>query len=534
MIRRALISVSNKEGIVELAKALKGFQYEIVSTGGTAETLKEAGIEILSVSDYTGFPEMMEGRLKTLHPRIHGAILGSREKSSHIDDAKTYGIKWIDLVIVNLYPFEDIAKLSRPEWSQLVENIDIGGPAMIRAAAKNHQHVTVVVSPKNYKTIIQRIKKNPESPFDLEYRWEMAARAFKHCAIYDSMIASTISQFKIDENFDLQKDSFPKYHFMHGRLLHELRYGENPHQKAAVYRLSRPKEDMPISKSLQGKELSFNNYLDADSAWTLLRELPPKSAVIIKHNSPCGVGIGSKALESFQRALASDPESAFGGIVAISDHVDADLASVLQEHFFEIVCAPSFGVEAREILQKKKNLRIILIPKSESNDGDFQNFKNSSVDIRKLHGAYLVQETDEFSSFHDFIFGPDSQCVTKRAPAEEELRALRLAWVISKNVKSNAIVIANETQSLGIAGGEVNRKFATLSAVTRANSKPSKIQVCASDGFFPFKDSVEILAKAGVTAIVQPGGSIRDEEVIEACNQYQIAMIFTKMRHFKH
>jgi phosphoribosylaminoimidazolecarboxamide formyltransferase/IMP cyclohydrolase len=534
MIRRALISVSNKDGLIELAKALKGFQYEIISTGGTAETLREAGVEILSVSDYTGFPEMMEGRLKTLHPRIHGAILGSREKTSHIEDAKTYGIKWIDLVVVNLYPFEEISKRARPDWAQLVENIDIGGPAMIRAAAKNHRHVTVVVSPKNYKNLIQRIKKNPDSPFDLEYRWEMAARAFRHCAIYDSLIASTLSQYKIKETYELERESFPKYHFFHGRLLQNLRYGENPHQKAAAYRLSRPVESMPISKSLQGKELSFNNYLDADSAWSLLKELPPKSAVIIKHNTPCGVGVATTALESFQKALSADPESSYGGVVAISDHVDAELASALQEHFFEIVCAESFGVEAREILEKKKNLRIILFPKNDSQADDSQLNSLTPTDIRKIHGGYLLQDRNELTGFHDFIFGPDAQTVTQRSPSESELKALRLAWVVCKNVKSNAIVIGNENQSLGIAGGEVNRKFATKSAVDRAKNHESDRRVCASDGFFPFKDSIEILAQAGITSIVQPGGSIRDEEVIEACNRHQIAMIFTKLRHFKH
>lgn len=533
MIKRALISVSDKTGIVELAKALKHFQIEIISTGGTAKVLEEVGVKTVSVSDYTGFPEMMEGRLKTLHPRVHGGLLGDRENPEHTDSANTYGIHWIDLLVVNLYPFESVADSKRPQWKDLIENIDIGGPAMIRAAAKNHRYVTVVVNPKDYKQVIQRLKKNSDEAFDLQFRYEMAVKAFRHTALYDSLIAETLSQFDIDENFELKKKKFPTYHFIHGRLLHELRYGENPHQKGAIYRLSRPKEPMAISKSLQGKELSFNNYLDADSAWKLLRELPKKSSVIVKHNNPCGVGLGSTEKESYERALASDPESAFGGILAISGHVDANLAQKLIEHFYEIVCAESFGVEAREILQTKKNLRLILLPKNETSESS-EIIETPSLDLKKLTGSYLVQDVDSIGVFSDYVFGPDVQFVTERRPTTEEMQALRLAWVLSKNVKSNAVVITNSHQSLGIGAGEVNRRFATEAAVKRSQKFNSDIRVAASDGFFPFRDSIDVLKEGKVSAIVQPGGSIRDKEVIQACNENNIAMIFTKIRHFRH
>lgn len=532
MIKRALISVSDKTGLVELGKALKGFQFEIISTGGTAQALAEAGIETISVSDYTGFPEMMEGRLKTLHPRVHGALLGRREDEQHKADAGTYGIQWIDLVVVNLYPFEAVAEKSkRPDWKDLIENIDIGGPAMIRAAAKNHEYVTVCVNPKDYRHLIQRLKKNSNEPFDMNFRYEMAVKAFRHTAMYDSFVAQTLSHFELDApNKALKRKDFPKYHFVHGKLHQELRYGENPHQKAAAYRLTQPREYMPVSSSLQGKELSFNNFLDADSAWKILLELPPKSTVILKHNNPCGVGIGESTHESFERAMSADTESAFGGVIGISGEVNSSLAEKISETFFEIVCAQSFSVGAREVFQKKKNLRLLLLPDMQ----DLTDQQRGSVDIRKLSGMYLFQDTDDLGTFGDYVLGPDAQVVTEKSPTPEEESALRLAWVSCKNLKSNAVVIANETQTLGIGCGEVNRRFATEGAISRAKCIPSDLKVCASDGFFPFSDSIPLLREFGVTAIVQPGGSIRDQEVIDACNEAGISMIFTKQRHFRH
>jgi phosphoribosylaminoimidazolecarboxamide formyltransferase/IMP cyclohydrolase len=531
MIRRALISVSDKTGLLELAKALKGFQVEILSTGGTAKALEESGIEITSISDFTGFPEMMEGRLKTLHPRVHGALLGKRDDPKHQDDARTYGIQWIDLVVVNLYPFEQVAQSSlKPSWQDLIENIDIGGPAMIRAAAKNHQHVTVVVDPRDYRYIIKRLKKNPEDPFDLKFRYQLAAKAFRQTAIYDSVIASTLSHFEISEDHELSRTEYPRYHSIHGRLVQGLRYGENPHQKGALYKLTRPIEYKPLSDSLQGKELSFNNYLDADAAWKLLIELPEKSCVIIKHNNPCGVGRGQTEQEAYDRAFQADPESAFGGVVAISGTVHSELASKLAESFYEIVCAQAFGVGAREIFEKKKNLRLLLLP-------DLQSLQGSQVphfDIRKLSGSYLVQDYDSLGKYSEFVLGPDVQCVTRRSPTDQERKALEFAWVVSKNLKSNAVVIANENQTLGIGVGAVNRKFASQFAMERASAFSSELRVCASDGFFPFSDNIEVLRSGGVSAIVQPGGSIRDPEVIEACNAANIAMLLTKSRHFRH
>lgn len=530
MIRRALISVSDKAGLIELGKALKHFQIEILSTGGTATLLNDATIKTISVSDYTGFPEMMDGRLKTLHPKIYGSLLGRENIPQDVTEAQTYGIEWIDLVVVNLYPFEKVATSSKkPDLSELIENIDIGGPSMIRAAAKNHDRVTVVVDPKDYPKIIQKLKENPNDPFDASFRYRMAMKAFRYTSLYDSFISQTLSQFEWDGK-ELTRHPFPLYHSIHGKLANELRYGENPHQKAAHYKLQMPREKSPLSESLQGKELSFNNLLDSDAAWRMISELPKNSTAIIKHNNPCGVGLGATPLESYQRAFTADPESAFGGIVVISGEVDHDLAKSLSEPFFEIICAESFTLEAREILQAKKNLRLILIPES-ATDGDRY---RSSVDVKKVIGGYLIQDPDQFGNYNEGVLGPDASVVTQKQPSEDEMKALRLAWVVAKNSKSNAIVIANQHQTLGIGCGQVNRKFSSRTAAQQAAHFDSKIRVCASDGFFPFPDSIEVLKEAGVTSIVQPGGSIRDAQVIEACDAAGISMVFTKARHFSH
>lgn len=532
MIKRALISVSDKTGLVELGKALKHFQVEIISTGGTASALQEANVDVVQVSDYTGFPEIMDGRLKTLHPRVHGGLLGRRSDPKDEEFAQTYGIRWIDLVVVNLYPFEDVVENNkRPEYSDLIENIDIGGPAMIRAAAKNNQDVVVVVDPSDYKDLIRRLKSSGQEEIDREYCYEMAMKAFHHTAIYDSRIAETLSQYRLkEEGQPLERENFPRYHFISGKLGHELRYGENPHQKAAVYRLQYPREGNPLGQSLQGKELSFNNYLDADSAWRVLTELPPKSTVIVKHNNACGVGMGESESESFLRARGADPESAFGGIVAISGNIDEKLAREITENFVEIVCAESIDVDARDVFAEKKNLRLLLLPSIKNLSQEEREF----TDIRKIQGSYLVQEGDQLGQFGHHILGPDLSCATKKEPSKEEMDALCFAWVVAKNTKSNAIVIANQTQTLGIGAGEVNRKFASEAAVRRAEKFDSKIRVCASDGFFPFADGVELLRKGGVSAIIQPGGSIRDQEVIDACDAAGISMLFTKARHFRH
>ncbi len=530
MIRRALISVSDKAGLIELGKALKHFQVEILSTGGTAKMLADATIKTTSVSDYTGFPEMMDGRLKTLHPKIYGSLLGRESVEKDVQEARTYGIEWIDLVVVNLYPFEKVASASKnPALHDLIENIDIGGPTMIRAAAKNHDRVLVIVDPKDYPKVIQKLKENPENPFDAAFRYKMAVKAFRSTALYDSFIAQTLSQLEWD-GLELKRHTWPLYHSVHGKLSQSLRYGENPHQRGAYYKIEMPHEKSPLSESLQGKELSFNNLLDSDAAWRIISELPKNSTAIIKHNNPCGVGVGQTTLESYQRAFSADPESAFGGIVAISGEVDHELAKILCEPFFEIICAESFTVEAREILTSKKNLRLVLIPEAAVE----REMYLSQVDLRKLVGGYLVQDPDQFGNFNDGILGPDASVVTKKAPSEQELKAMKLAWVVSKNSKSNSIVIANSDQTLGIGCGQVNRKFSSQHAAERAANFPGGLRVCASDGFFPFPDSIEVLEKAGVSAIVQPGGSVRDAQIIEACDQRGIAMIFTKARHFSH
>jgi phosphoribosylaminoimidazolecarboxamide formyltransferase/IMP cyclohydrolase len=531
MIKRALLSVSDKTGLIELGKALKHFQIEILSTGGTAQLLNDSTIKTISISDYTGFPEMMEGRLKTLHPKVHGALLGRRDHTSDLQEAQTYGIEWIDLVVVNLYPFEKVVSASaRPDLGELIENIDIGGPTMIRAAAKNYEHVLVVVDPKDYPKVIQRLKDNPQNPFSRDFRYQMAVKAFRATAIYDSLIAETLSRYEWKDESELIHHQFPLFHSLHGKLSKQLRYGENPHQKSAYYKFAPTFEKSPLSESLQGKETSYNNILDSDAAWRLIQELPRNSCAILKHNNPCGVGLGDNPIESYKRAFSSDSESAFGGVVVVSGEVDQHLAKLLCEPFFEIICAESFTVEARDIFQSKKNLRLMMIPFRETEAEHYR----SRIDLKKVTGGYLIQDPDQFSVFHEGILGPDAQVVTERAPTEEERTALCLGWVIAKNARSNAVVITNQHQTLGIGCGQVNRRFASEHAARRASLFESPVKACASDGFFPFADSIEALQTAQVTAIAQPGGSIRDAEVIEACNKAKIAMIFTKARHFSH
>lgn len=530
MHKTALVSVSDKTQLIEIGKALKHFNFEIISTGGTAQSLLENNIPCTQVSDYTGFPEMMEGRIKTLHPRVHGAVLGDRSVKDHQEAANTYGIKWIDLVIVNLYPFAQVANRAKPEWKDLVENIDIGGPAMIRAAAKNHRFVTVLTDPKDYKEAIQKLKDNPQEPFDQKYRYQMALKAFKHTAEYDSLIAQTLSRFEIDEQRRLTEKQMPGYVSFHAEHRQELRYGENPHQSAAAYQLTAPKEYFPFSQSLQGKELSFNNFLDLEAAWKLLIELPENSCAIFKHNNPCGVGLGSSPHQSLARAWSADPISAFGGIVAISGAVDEELATQISEKFIEIVLAESFDLGARELLQKKKNLRLILIPQL----ADLKSNQISTLDVRKISGALLVQEKDFLGKFQEPYFSPEAEFVTSKKATDQELRAMAFAWTLAKNVKSNAVVITSDTRSLGIGCGQVNRKLSSHIAAEHAKNFDDHIRVCASDGFFPFTDSLPILKEAGVQLIVQPGGSMKDQEVIEECERLGMGMMLTKSRHFLH
>lgn len=504
---RALISVYYKEGLEVLLEALKEKGYEIISTGGTAKFIKNLGYEVKEVEEITGFPEILDGRVKTLHPAIHGGILYRDWVERDKEEIKSLGIEPIDLVVVNLYPFEEKLKEGLQE-QELMEFIDIGGPTLIRASAKNFYRVAVVVDPQDYGWVANKIRQDGLS---LEDRKRLAIKAFSLTAYYDALISRALESI-------LEIDLIPSHFTLPMRLLGSLRYGENPHQKAWLFH--NPLENLGIARAriLQGKEMSFNNYLDSDSALRLVSELPGPACVIVKHNNPCGVALGKNLLEAFERAFSSDPESAFGGIVAFNDRVEKALAERLKEVFLEVIIAPEWSEEALEVLSKKKNLRLV-----QALGFSF------SFDIKKVSGGYMLQEEDRLD--YERL-----EVVSQRHPTEEEMRDLLFAWKVCKYVKSNAIVITKEGRTLGIGSGNVSRVDSLRCAVARAQrfGFDLKGSVMASEAFLPFRDSVDLSREVGIRAIIQPGGSIRDKEVIEAVNQYDMAMVFTGTRHFRH
>ena len=513
----ALVSVSNKTNIIPFCRELvEKFDYKILSSGGTAKCLIEAKIPVIKVSDFTNSPEILEGRVKTLHPKIHGGILAKRSNEKHQKDIDANEIELIDLVVVNLYPFKKKIE-EQCSWEEAIENIDIGGPSMIRSAAKNHADVAVLVDPNQYNEYIEEIKKGPLNKY---FKTKLAFEAFQHTASYDSAISNWISKEKelIPSNF---LESYP--------LIKKLRYGENPHQKAFWYGLK--SIGWNSAKQLQGKDLSYNNLLDLESALSTVMEfgyeIDPKvetksiAAVILKHNNPCGASISSSASHSFKNALSCDSLSAFGGIVAFNANVDKETAINLKGIFLECIVAPSFDTEALEILKTKKNLRVLKLPKSLLPHGN----KNSS---KSIMGGLLVQDYDNQEDNED-----EWILVTKKSPSKKEYIDLKFAWKICKHVKSNAIVIAKDQKTIGIGAGQMNRVGASQIALEAAKANGLG-GVLASDGFFPFADTVELAKKYGVTSIIQPGGSIRDEESIEMCDSKGISMIFTKKRHFLH
>lgn len=501
-ITRALLSVSDKTGIVELAQVLKLHGVEILSTGGTAKILAENGIETIEVSDYTGFPEMLDGRVKTLHPKIHGGLLHLRENEDHVKTVEEHGISPIDLVVVNLYPFAEVLAKGAEE-NELIENIDIGGPSMLRSAAKNFQSVTVVTDPADYELIIHEISEYGNT--SLSTRKTLMGKVFATTASYDAMIASQFSSFFA----------------FGGPEVHGLRYGENPHQSAGFFGLGSDGANLADANKIQGKELSYNNLLDADAAVRGVLEFPDDPAcVIVKHLSPCGTAIGDTVLEAYEKALASDPLSAFGGVVAANQEITKALAEKMNEHFLEIIIAPKVSDEAKEVFSTKQNLRVLEI-------ADMQ-FPENFQDVRTILGGFLVQDIDRKE-----IAQSEIQVITERNPSEKELNDMWFAWKAVKNVKSNAIVIAKDGATVGIGGGLTSRVDASELAVKKAGEK-AKGSVVASDAFFPFPDGPEALAAAGVTAIIQPGGSRGDQEVIDKCNELGIAMVFTGTRAFRH
>ncbi|MCM3727110.1 bifunctional phosphoribosylaminoimidazolecarboxamide formyltransferase/IMP cyclohydrolase [Neobacillus cucumis] len=509
--KRALISVSDKNGITDFAKELVSLGFELISTGGTKKALQEQGIPVLSVSDVTGFPEILEGRVKTLNPFIHGGLLSKHDNPDHLKQLDEHGIQPIQLVCVNLYPFQQTIAKPDVTVADAIENIDIGGPSMLRASAKNHQYLTVVVDPADYATVIEELK--VDGTTTLETRRKLAAKVFRHTAAYDALIAEYMT--------NLAQEETPETLTVTYDLKQTLRYGENPHQKAAFYRKPLGSTfSIANAVQLHGKELSYNNINDADAALQIVKEFSEPAAVAVKHMNPCGVGTGQTGFEAFTKAFAADPVSIFGGIIAFNREVDGETAGKLHEIFLEIIIAPSFSEEALAILTGKKNLRLLTIP--------FNDVKKPELKMTTIEGGLLVQEQDRYSLEDATITVP-----TKRQPTEEEWEALKLGWKVVKHVKSNAIVVSSKDMTLGVGAGQMNRVGSAEIALKQAGEKAEGAAL-ASDAFFPMNDTVEAAAKAGITAIIQPGGSIKDADSIKKADEYGIAMVFTGVRHFKH
>ncbi len=519
-IQRAILSVTDKTGLVDFARQLAALKVELVSTGGTAKLLREAGIAVKDISDLTGFPEMMDGRVKTLHPKVHGGILHIRGNAGHVAAAKEHGIQPIDMVVVNLYAFEKTASKPGVHFDEVIENIDIGGPSMVRSAAKNFRDVAIVTSPDDYAAIAQELA-DSGGELRLATRWQLAQKAFATTAAYDSAIAGTLSaiSFKEDgEQFQLPQagGDFPAVLRFGLNKVMDLRYGENPHQRAAMYS-DGSGSGVANGKQLQGKELSFNNIVDLQAAWDLAQEFEETACAIIKHTNPSGASTGKTLLEAYMRAKETDPVSAFGGVIGVNRVIDGAAAEEIAKLFVEAIAAPGYSPEALEKLGAKKNLRIVEVKAS------VQKFA-----MKQVSGGMLVQDADVRA-----LAEADLKVVSQRPPTAEEKRALLFAWKVCKHVKSNAIVYARDGQTVGVGAGQMSRvdscKIGAMKAIL-----PLQGTVAASDAFFPFPDGVEEIARAGATAIIQPGGSVRDQEVIDTVNRLGLAMVLTGVRHFRH
>ncbi len=517
-IKRAIISVSDKKGIVSFAKGLSKHKVTILSTGGTAKMLRENGIEVEDVSHYTGFPEMLDGRVKTLHPKIHGGLLGQRSNPEHVKKMEEHGIEPIDMILVNLYPFEATIAKETCSLEEAIENIDIGGPTMLRSAAKNYPDVTVIVDPEDYKAVLDEMEET-QGEVSVETNFRLAKKVFQLTARYDGAISNYLGSLMKDG----QKDPFPETVSFQFAKTQGLRYGENPHQKAAFYRASEVDEPcVSGATKLQGKELSFNNILDADAAIETVKEFEETAVVVIKHTNPCGVAVSSSSLaDAYRKAKSCDPVSAFGGIVASNREVDEETAKEITSIFTEVVIAPDYSEEAFKVLSTKKDLRVLKVAFSSGYDA-------KGFDMRKVVGGMLVQDRDLGK-----VDIKQCKVVTKRNPTPEEYKAMEFAWKVCKHVKSNAIIYAVQDQTVGIGAGQMSRIDSSKIAVDKAQFS-IKGTIMASDAMFPFRDSVDEAAKAGATAIIQPGGSIRDKEVIQAADEANMTMIFTGMRHFRH
>lgn len=505
-MKRALISVSDKQGVVEFARRLEKLGYEIISTGGTYQTIKEGGVAVRKVAEVTGFPEILDGRVKTLHPKIHGGIL-ARRTPEHLAQLEANDIEPIDIIAVNLYPFRQTVAKPGVSLEEAIENIDIGGPTMVRSAAKNHENVVIIVQPERYESVLAELEQTGQVSY--ETRLQLAREAFTHTAAYDTMISAYLS--------GLTGDRMGETLLLGGEKVYDLRYGENPHQQAAFYRLLSPGTGLPDAVQLNGKELSYNNIIDTQAAWELVKEFDQPACVIIKHTNPCGTAIGANLEEAFTRAFAADPLSAYGGIIALNGMVDKRTAELMAEHFMEVIIAPAYEGDALAVLQQKKNLRVLELPIN----------KMAGVQIRSVEGGFVVQDVDTDPGEIQM------EVVTETRPTPEQMEEMAFAWKIVKHVKSNAIVLTRDKATIGVGAGQMNRVGSARIALEQAGDK-SRGAVLASDAYFPFKDTVELAAQYGVAAIIQPGGSIHDDESIEECNRRGIAMVFTGIRHFKH
>jgi phosphoribosylaminoimidazolecarboxamide formyltransferase/IMP cyclohydrolase len=521
-VRRALLSVTDKTGLVDFARSLAGHGVELVSTGGTAKALRDAGLTVKDISDLTGFPEMLDGRVKTLHPKVHGGILHMRGNPEHVAAVESHGIEPIDMVVVNLYAFEKTAQKPGVAFADVIENIDIGGPSMVRSAAKNFEDVAIVTSVSDYGLLTEELKAN-KGALSRATRWRLAKRAFSVTAAYDAGIASALEKIEEPSGPAAFADGLPQTLRIIDPLAQTLRYGENPHQRAALY-VDGTGTGVAAAQQLQGKELSYNNLVDLDACWELVSEFDASAeaaVAIIKHTNPCGASTGTTVLEAYRRALEADPVSAFGGVIGINREVDGAAAEEIAKLFVEAIVAPGFTKEALERFALKKNLRLVKIASADTRRV-----------VKQVSGGFLVQDADRLRVTEDEL-----KAVTDRKPTQEEMRALLFAWRVCKHVKSNAIVYARYSeghgQTVGIGAGQMSRvdaaKFGAMKAVL-----PLKGTVAASDAFFPFPDGLETIAEAGATAVIQPGGSVKDEDVIAAANRLGVAMVFTGFRHFRH
>lgn len=518
-VSRALISVSDKNGVVDFARALNALGVELLSTGGTFRLLQENNIAVTEVSDYTGFPEMMDGRVKTLHPKVHGGILGRRGT----DDAvmAEHAIKPIDMVIVNLYPFAATVADPNCTLPNAIENIDIGGPTMVRSAAKNHKDVAIVVNSSDYATVLEEMQAN-EGQLDYSTRYALMVKAFEHTAGYDGMIANHFGARDTDNNERDFSDTFNVQYFK----TQEMRYGENPHQKAAFYSEANPTEaSVATAKQLQGKELSFNNIADTDAALECVKQFDKPACVIVKHANPCGVSVGVDIGTAYNLAFATDPESAFGGIIAFNRELDAKTAeAICEKQFVEVIIAPAVSADALAVVATKKNVRLLEC-------GTWGNQRPQDFDYKRVNGGLLIQDRDNGT-----IIEQDLKVVSKRVPTDTEMTDMLFAWKVAKMVKSNAIIYAKNNQTIGVGAGQMSRINSARIAGIKAEHAGLEVvgAVMASDAFFPFRDGIDNAGKAGISCIIQPGGSMRDDEVIAAANEHGMAMVFTGMRHFRH